>query len=142
MVEGDRGADPGRQPSEPNADVGPLREDRGNHQILGPDRWEKGKVYVDEQTFRVPNDVTGAEVSILVGVWKGDSRLRIVSGPNDGDNSAIVGKIKTGVTPKAEEQHTANDVPALAVGKLAKKALGYSTRACCQARSSFVHSTP
>jgi hypothetical protein len=64
--------------------------------------------------------VTGAEVTILVGLWKGDARLRIISGPNDGDNSAIVGKIKTGVVPKPE-QHTDN-VPTLAVTKVADNA--------------------
>jgi hypothetical protein len=99
---------------------GPLRDQRnGTHQVLGPERWEKGKVYVDEQTYKMPDDVTGSEVTVYTGIWKGDARLRIISGPNDGDNSAIVGKIKTGVAPKAEE-HTANDVPALSVGKLAK----------------------
>lgn len=101
--------------------TGPLRDQRnGTHQVLGPERWEKGKVYVDEQTYKMPDDVTGSEVTIFTGIWKGDARLRIISGPNDGDNSAIVGKIKTGITQKAEEQHTANDVPVLSVGKLAK----------------------
>jgi hypothetical protein len=98
--------------------VGPLREQKNNHQVLGPERWERGKVYVDEQTYKVPDDVTGAEVTVFVGVWKGDARLRIISGPNDGDNSAIVGKIKTGVGPKAPEQHT-EAVPSLAPMKLA-----------------------
>jgi hypothetical protein len=99
--------------------VGPLREQKNNRQILGPDRWERGKVYVDEQTYKVPEDVTGGEVTIFTGVWKGDARLRIISGPNDGDNSAIVGKIKTGVAPKAPEQHTDTNVPSLSVTKLA-----------------------
>jgi hypothetical protein len=103
--------------------VGPIREQKSNgHQVLGPDRWEKGKVYVDEQTYKIPSDVAGAEVSIMVGVWKGDARLRIISGPNDGDNSAIVGKIKTGVTPKTADEHTANDVPSLVATKLADNA--------------------
>ncbi len=98
--------------------VGPLREQKNNHQMLGPERWERGKVYVDEQTYKVPDDVSGAEVTIFTGIWKGDARLRIISGPNDGDNSAIVGKIKTGVAPKAPEQHT-EVVPALTPMKLA-----------------------
>jgi hypothetical protein len=99
--------------------VGPLRDQRNNHQVLGPERWEKGKVYVDEQTYKVPDDVSGAEVTVFVGIWKGDARLRIISGPNDGDNSAIVGKIKTGIVPKQADEHTLNDVPALVVNKLA-----------------------
>lgn len=104
--------------------VGPLRDQRnGSHQLLGPERWEKGKVYVDEQTYKVPDDVTGSTVSIMVGIWKGDARLRIISGPNDGDNSAIVGKVNTGLT--GNEEHTqnapgANDVPSLKATKLAK----------------------
>jgi hypothetical protein len=101
--------------------VGPLRDQRnGSHQVLGPERWEKGKTYVDEQTYKMPDDVTGQTVSIMVGIWKGDARLRIISGPNDGDNSAIVGKINTGVAAKADEPHTSNDVPTLSVTKLAK----------------------
>jgi hypothetical protein len=101
---------------------GPLRDQRnGSHQVLGPERWEKGKYYIDEQTYKLPDDLTGSEVTVYTGIWKGDARLRIISGPNDGDNSAIVGKIKTGVVPKAAaEEHTANDVPTLTVNKLAK----------------------
>jgi hypothetical protein len=103
--------------------VGPLREERNTtHQVLGPERWEKGKVYVDEQTYKVPAEVTGSEVNVMVGIWKGDARLRIVSGPNDGDNSAIVGTLKTGIAPKTADEHTQNDVPALTVNKLASNA--------------------
>jgi hypothetical protein len=98
---------------------GPIREQKNGHQILGPDRWERGKVYVDQQNYKVPGDVSGAEITVFVGVWKGDARLRIISGANDGDNSAVVGKIKTGVVQKAAEEHTVNDVPSLVVGKLA-----------------------
>jgi hypothetical protein len=99
--------------------VGSLRDQRNNgHQVLGPERWEKGKFYTDEQTYKVPDDVTGTDVTVFVGIWKGDARLRIISGPNDGDNSAIVGKVKTGIMPKApEEQHT--ELPSLAPVKLA-----------------------
>jgi hypothetical protein len=100
--------------------AGPLRDQRnGTHQVLGPERWEKGKVYVDEQTYNVPSDVTGSEITVYTGIWKGEARLRIISGPNDGDNSAIVGKIRTGVGAKPEE-HTSNDPPSLTANKLAK----------------------
>jgi hypothetical protein len=97
---------------------GPLREDKGKHQILGPDRWEKGKVYVDEQTYKMPDWLKGPELTIMVGIWKGDARLRIISGPSDGDNRAIVGKVKTGLTPPAEEKHS-EALPRMIVHKLA-----------------------
>jgi hypothetical protein len=101
--------------------VGPLRDEKGGgHQVLGPERWEKGKVYVDQQTYRIPDDVHG-DVGIYVGIWKGDARLRIVSGPNDGNDRALVAKINTGVIANAEE-HRVNDVPSLVVNKLAASA--------------------
>jgi hypothetical protein len=99
--------------------VGPLREARGNGQVLGPDRWERGKVYADEQSFTMPAELRGPDTIVYVGVFKGDARLRVLSGPNDGDNRAIVTKIKTGVAPKAEPKHGKLEVPELQVGKLA-----------------------
>jgi Carbohydrate family 9 binding domain-like len=101
---------------------GPIREVKNGHQILGPDRWEKGKFYVDEQTYKVPDNVKGATFTVYVGVWKGDARLRIIAGPNDGDNRAIVAKVRTGLAPPpsaqpAPPQHT--EVPTMSVKKLA-----------------------
>ncbi|HSO38346.1 MAG TPA: carbohydrate-binding family 9-like protein [Labilithrix sp.] len=99
---------------------GPLRELKGNHQVLGPDRWERGKIYADEQTFTMPQDLRGPDTMVYVGIWKGDARLRILSGPNDGDNRAIVAKIKTGVAPRKEEnKRGATDIPSLFPMRLA-----------------------
>jgi hypothetical protein len=100
---------------------GPLREPKGRFQVLGPDRWERGRVYADEQTFTMPPDAKG-DTTIYVGIYKGDARLRIISGPNDGDNRAIVGKVKTGIPmPKTdgEGKRGATDIPVLQVNKLA-----------------------
>jgi hypothetical protein len=98
---------------------GPLRELKGNHQVLGPDRWERGKIYADEQTFTMPADLRGPDTLFYVGIWKGDARLRIISGPSDGDNRAIIAKIKTGVAPKKEEnKRGAADIPQLFPVKL------------------------
>jgi hypothetical protein len=102
--------------------VGPLREVKGKYQIAGPDRWERGKFYADEQTFTMPQALKGPESTIYVGIWKnapGEPRLRILSGPNDGDNRAIVAKVKTGVAPRVEPKHGALDIPTLEVMKLA-----------------------
>jgi len=102
---------------------GPIREERNKRQVLGPDKWEKGKTYIDEQTFNMPDWVKGPDLSVLIGIWnvKQDARLRIVSGPNDGDNRAPVGKIHTGITaaPAKEEQHSSTEVPSLSANKLA-----------------------
>ena len=101
---------------------GPLRELKGNHQVLGPDRWERGKIYADEQTFTMPADLRGPDTMFYVGIWKGDARLRIISGPNDGDNRAIIAKIKTGVAPKAKPEGktgAADNIPRLFPVKLA-----------------------
>lgn len=100
--------------------VGPLREPKDNHQVLGPDRWERGKIYADEQSFTMPNDIRGPDTLYYVGIYKGDARLRILSGPNDGDNRAIIAKIKTGVPPKKSNKQGARDIPSLEPVKLAK----------------------
>ena len=41
----------------------------------------------------------GPELTFYTGIWKGNARLHIVSGPNDGDNRAIAAKVKTGEAP-------------------------------------------
>jgi hypothetical protein len=97
--------------------VGPLREVKESHQALWPSAWEKGKVYVDEQSFRVPDDTPSPEVVVTTGIWKGDARLRVVGGPADGDNRGIVVRLKTGTEPKGA---THTEVPKLRVTKLAK----------------------
>lgn len=100
--------------------VGPLRENRDNKMLLGPSRWEKGKIYADEQTYKVPDWVAGSELTFMLGIWKGNARLRIVTGPNDGDNRGIAAKLKTGIAPAApveNQQHT--DVPTALPYKLA-----------------------
>ena len=98
--------------------VGPLREVKESHQALWPSAWEKGKVYVDEQSFRVPDDTNTAEVVVATGIWKGDARLRVVGGPADAENRGIVVRLKTGNEPKGASTHT--EVPRLRPTKLAK----------------------
>lgn len=98
---------------------GPLRQIENGRPVFGPDRWERGKIYADEQTFTMPAELRGPESTVFVGLWRGDSRLRVLSGPTSGDNRAIVTKIQTGVAKKVDEKHGKNDVPSLEAGKLA-----------------------
>jgi len=97
--------------------VGPLREVKESHQALWPSAWEKGKVYADEQSFRVPDEVKTADFAITTGIWKGDARLKVVSGPADSENRGIVVRLKTGVENKPV-QHT--ELPQVRAMKLAK----------------------
>ena len=99
--------------------VGAIRELRGDKQVLGPDKWEKGKIYVDEQTYKVPDWVKAPEITVMVGIWKQSARLRIIQGPNDGDNRAIVAKIKTGLTVEKKRPEPRGDLPQIQVNKLA-----------------------
>jgi hypothetical protein len=96
--------------------VGPLRDYRDNRQALPPSAWKKGKFYVDEQSFRVPDDLKSPEIAITTGIWKGDARLKIMGGPADADNRGIVARLKTTV----EKTKIEVPVPTLAVGRLAK----------------------
>jgi hypothetical protein len=68
----------------------------------------------------VPDWVKGPEFEVMIGVWKGDSRLRVIAGPQDGDNRALVGKVRTGLAEPEPPKKAANDVPSIVVTKLAK----------------------
>jgi len=64
----------------------------------GVSSFELGKVYTDEQTFQMPKEaVSTPRETFVVGVWKGDMRLPVISGESDGHDSGIVTHISTGV---------------------------------------------
>jgi hypothetical protein len=76
---------------------------------------------VDEVTYRVPDDVKGAHIKFMAGVWRREgARLRVISGPNDGDNRAIIAKLKTGLEAPGpgDAKPPGGDVPSLTVNKL------------------------
>ncbi len=68
--------------------AGPLREAVGDHQIMGPEFWEVGKVYADEVKFDMPDAAGG--VQLVSGLWRGDDRVKVTAGKQTGDNRAIV----------------------------------------------------
>jgi hypothetical protein len=99
--------------------VGPIREWRDSRQVLWPSAWEPGKVYVDEQSFTIPANVRTDKVQVVTGVWREADRLKIVSGPHDRENRAIVATIMTGGA-KPQEAAPNTRVPMLRVDKLEK----------------------
>jgi hypothetical protein len=83
---------------------GPLRRiaesERGAQQSLPPSAWQPGKVYVDEQEFQLAENLTTPEIILAVGVWRGESRLAVISGPSDRGNRGLVTHLKTGIVAK------------------------------------------
>ncbi len=99
--------------------VGPLREWKGSRQALPPGNWDAGKIYVDEQEFTVPADVKTSKIQFTTGIWKGNDRLKIKSGPADRENKARVVEIETSVAARPAVPSTTG-VPELRVDKLEK----------------------
>lgn len=56
--------------------VGDLRRSK-----LTPDKWQVGKVYVDKQSFTIPEGVKGDRLNITSGLWKPKASLKVVKGP-------------------------------------------------------------
>lgn len=101
--------------------VGPLREWKGDKQVMSPSAWEPGKVYVDEQEFTVPQTVRTEKVQFTTGIWRENDRMKIVGGPADRENRGIVANIPTGgpAAPAAGAEPSTR-VPALRVDRLEK----------------------
>lgn len=79
--------------------VGALRE-----ADLRPANWKPGKLYVDKQSFRIPKKVRGDRLNVVTGVWKGNDRFPIVSGPSLGDNRALALSLELeGASAKAKK---------------------------------------
>jgi len=96
---------------------GPLRQNvqdpkLGTKQKLSPSDWTPGNVYVDEQEFTVPPDISAPEVTLAVGLYRealqvvGQEvegltglRLPVVSGLSDGEHRAVLARLATGVRP-------------------------------------------
>lgn len=96
-------------------DVGGLRKQSGKEQTGGPSAWQVGKIYTDEQSFKVPAKTEGRKLSITTGVWKGNDRLKLKSGSSSGENRATVFSISVGGGAKKNEK-----VPDLRIDKLEK----------------------
>ena len=93
-------------------EVGPFRKWLGGKAQAGLGLLELGHVYVDEQSFEMPPAADLApEVLLVVGVWNGDMRLPVVSGPSDGHHAGIVTQIDTGLEwPKVAAKRADKEV--------------------------------
>jgi Carbohydrate family 9 binding domain-like len=100
--------------------VGPLREWHDSHQVLWPSAWTPGKIYVDEQTFNVPSKLKTNKIQLVTGIWKGNDRLKTLSGPHDSQNRGIVVNLTTTVNETPGRTLANASVPMLRVDKLEK----------------------
>lgn len=69
--------------------VGPLRGPLGKP-ALPPSAWEEGKIYVDQQAFTVPYSLRTDSISIVTGMFRGDERLPVTRGKQQGDRGLVV----------------------------------------------------
>ena len=74
-----------------------LNEDSNGvvRELYPPGSWKPGEYIRDEQQMTLPSDWDDARATIYVGLWNGPHRLRITSGPSDGENRARVMAIPT-----------------------------------------------
>jgi Carbohydrate family 9 binding domain-like len=101
-------------------DNGPIRKRKDDQSaIMPPSKWDKGKIYTDQQTFTIPEwgDNMGSEVKMQTGFWSltQNRRLPILSGPNEAGNAFALVRFATGKKPGQPARPT---FPELRVPKL------------------------
>jgi hypothetical protein len=93
---------------------GPLRESSAGAPKLPPESWELGKIYVDELDFVVPPDLQTPRLQLVVGLQKGDERLKVSAGRTADPTSGLVVAVPTGFRPRARPA----PIPTLRVDRL------------------------
>ncbi len=80
-----------------NADHGPVA---GKYPIS---QWKPGEIIRDQHTVGLPGNWTADSVLVYVGAWRGQPRMPVKSGPNDGNNRVLAATIpvKRPVRPPA-----------------------------------------
>jgi hypothetical protein len=100
-------------------DKGPLREKKGGKTSLPLSQWEPGKIYVDEQPFKIPSKIKTERFQIVTGITKGGQRVAIKSGPKDSQNRATVLNM---AFSKSDSKPKTAKLPGVRVDKLDAKA--------------------
>ncbi|MDX2024269.1 MAG: carbohydrate-binding family 9-like protein [Deltaproteobacteria bacterium] len=88
-----------------NFDHGPIR---GKYPVS---QWKAGDIIRDEHTIRLPPTWPHPIVEIHVGVWKGNQRLAVKSGPQDGKDRLLAAVLEVkGKQPPIERKYAARKV--------------------------------
>ena len=56
--------------------------------------WLKGDILLDDHEFALEPNFSPGQYTIFFGLFVGDTRMKVVSGPNDGDNRINGGPLK------------------------------------------------
>ncbi|MGH7269233.1 MAG: glycosyltransferase family 39 protein, partial [Polyangiaceae bacterium] len=74
------------------------RRHNGDHKPMGGrypmSLWLVGDLLVDDYEFRLEPNFTPGSYEIYFGLWSGDTRLKVKSGPSDGDNRINGGPLR------------------------------------------------
>ena len=84
-------------------------------QLYQPGQWKNGEYIRDRQQITIPADWAGRRAVVYMGLWNGPNRLRVIRGPNDGDNRARVATftIEGGGAGAQPNTNAANTIPSL-----------------------------
>ena len=56
--------------------------------------WLKGDILLDDHEFALEPNFSPGQYTIFFGLFVGDTRMKVISGPNDGDNRINGGPLK------------------------------------------------
>ena len=84
-------------------------------QLYQPGQWKNGEYVRDRQQITIPADWAGQRAVVYMGNRNGPNRLRVIRGPNDGDNRARVATFNVGGGAGATAQPNTNDAIDIAI---------------------------
>jgi hypothetical protein len=74
------------------------RRHNGDHKPLSGkypmSLWLPGDLLVDDSDFKLEPNFTPGTYQIFFGLFVGDTRLKVINGPNDGENRIIGGDLR------------------------------------------------
>ena len=74
------------------------RRHNGDHKVLNSkypmNLWLPGDLIMDDYEFKLEPNFTPGTYTVYIGLFVGDTRLKVKSGPNDGDNRVNGGPLK------------------------------------------------
>src|SRR5262245_15254000 len=67
-------------------------------------QWKAGDILRDTYRMSVPANWQGGEVDLYTGLWKGPLRMKVTSGPTDGENRVLLVKLPIRTSPVASSE--------------------------------------